>query len=77
MEPGREDREHTKNAVVAGATQAAAMEPGREDREHADSTESTQRDIFPLQWNPAVKTGSTAHCNCPPDPWPRCNGTRP
>ncbi len=37
----------------------AAMEPGREDREHTQMTKYVGAQIDSLQWNPAVKTGST------------------
>ncbi len=37
------------------------MEPGREDREHSPSHHTCRSAQAALQWNPAVKTGST-HC---------------
>ncbi len=36
------------------------MEPGREDREHTWAKPRSDWSWKPLQWNPAVKTGSTA-----------------
>ena len=36
------------------------MEPGREGREHAGGNERALGQLFPPQWSPAVKAGSTA-----------------
>ncbi len=63
MEPGREDREHLMQAVASALVAAnAAMEPGREDREHRPGTLDRHPVQSGLQWNPAVKTGSTVWC---------------
>ncbi len=60
MEPGREDREHhSRPRQLPSQLHRAAMEPGREDREHPPAHESSVEPDTVLQWNPAVKTGST------------------
>ncbi len=78
MEPGREDREHLIAIGSDVNSVSAAMEPGREDREHLLLGWQPGERQRVLQWNPAVKTGSTLSC-C----WRSlgfqlgCNGTRP
>ncbi len=47
------------------------MEPGREDREHPERASDEVLAYLVLQWNPAVKTGSTGPTtNHRPTPYP-------